>query len=254
MVLWTVNAAKDSGVFDEIIVCSDDPKVLALAAMNGVKEYRRPPSSDDEKDIDWLSEALRVIDCEEYALLRPTSPFRGPETIRRALSQWEATRTRLDSLRAMRRATETGWKQWVVEDLRVGDAECEECGQRHQFETGMVNVPTPFALKGGLEAAYDCSCGFRAFTREVHYSMRPLTTAAAKKHLHSFPTQSLEDTYIQTAGLEMFHRKTIESGTLAGDIVGMFLVEGPEALDINDESDWARAEAIASHMRVITGG
>lgn len=221
LIRWTIQAAKDSGIFDDIFVCTDDPKAQDIAFHSGVHVFHRHPVPDDQKDIDWLTDFFPLSEATEAFLLRPTSPFRSAATLRRALDHWEATKDRLDSLRAMRRATETGWKQWVVEDCTCSRA------------------PMPYGPCGG-DPCQSVPC-------QGHKTMRPLTTAAAKKHLHSFPTQSLEDCYIQTAGLEIFHSKTIlEKGTLAGDHVGMFLMEGVEALDINSPEDWKAAER---HLR-----
>ena len=62
---------------------------------------------------------------------------------------------------------------------------------------------------------------------------------------HSCPTQMLPRVYVQTAGLEIIRRSTLESGSLTGDRLLPLFLEGPEALDINTPEDWARAEEIA---------
>lgn len=224
LIRWTVDAAKESKVFDAIYVCTDDPDCIAEALYAGVKAYQRPKVPDNQKDIEWVSEFLvQHPEALDWALLRPTSPFRGPETIKRAYHQWEDCKDRVDSLRAMRRTTETGWKQWVIED----------------YLPNCAHTRTVVDAEGPIIRCEE-TCGR---VHEVYPTMRPLTTAAAKKHLHSFPTQSLEDTYIQTAGLEMAWTKTVlEQGTIAGQQVGMFLVEGAEAMDINTPDDWAHAE------------
>lgn len=61
----------------------------------------------------------------------------------------------------------------------------------------------------------------------------------------SMPTQQLATVYVQTAGLEIIRRSTLESGSLTGDRLLPLFLEGPEALDINTPDDWARAEEIA---------
>lgn len=61
---------------------------------------------------------------------------------------------------------------------------------------------------------------------------------------HSTPTQELPAVYIQTAGLEVTTAETLRK-SLAGNRVGLYVVSGPEALDINTPEDWARAEEIA---------
>jgi CMP-N,N'-diacetyllegionaminic acid synthase len=63
--------------------------------------------------------------------------------------------------------------------------------------------------------------------------------------LWSSPTQMLDRFYVQTAGLEIIRRATLESGSLTGDRLLPLFLEGPEALDINTPEDWAKAEEIA---------
>jgi N-acylneuraminate cytidylyltransferase len=62
---------------------------------------------------------------------------------------------------------------------------------------------------------------------------------------HSCPTQVLPRCYVQTAGLEIIRRSTLEAGSLTGDRLLPLFLDGPEALDINTPEDWARAEEIA---------
>jgi hypothetical protein len=59
---------------------------------------------------------------------------------------------------------------------------------------------------------------------------------------HSCPTQRLPLVYVQTAGLELIRRATLESGSLTGDRLLPLFLEGKEALDLNTPDDWADAE------------
>jgi len=62
---------------------------------------------------------------------------------------------------------------------------------------------------------------------------------------HSQPTQNLPDVYIQTAGLEMAWTKVVqETRTIAGSVVLPWVLEEPEALDINTRDDWDEAIAL----------
>lgn len=224
LISWTIDAARESGLFDLIAVCSDSLEVLSLAESPVICHHRKP-SSDTERDVEWVSEALRSLKAspeDEVWLLRPTSPFRGPQTLLRACEQWDACKYLIDSLRAMRKATEHPYKAFVVEDYISPNPNWKHLGVSKDGTVGVVAE----------------SVGFPAYPTAV-----PITTAAAKKKLYEYPTQSLTDAYIQTSGLEIFRaRLPLEEANLSGDQIGMFLVEGAEALDINDENDWAQAE------------
>jgi len=62
---------------------------------------------------------------------------------------------------------------------------------------------------------------------------------------HSSPTQTLLAVHHQTAGCEVVWAETLRQGSLAGDRVGLYIVDGPAALDLNTPEDWAQAEEIA---------
>lgn len=86
-------------------------------------------------------------------------------------------------------------------------------------------------------------------------AMRPVVEGtSADVPWHSSPTQLIPPRfYVQTAGLEIAHRRTvIKLGSIAGQIVAPFLVEGLEALDINDEDDMTMAEAALLPVLTLT--
>lgn len=123
---YTVSAALDSHVFDEVIVSTDDGTYAEIATHYGARvPFLRPAAlaGDRSPDIEWVEDTLarleaggRVFDC--FSLLRPTSPFRQPETIRRA---WQAftAETGVDSLRAVERCRQHPGKMWVVNGARM---------------------------------------------------------------------------------------------------------------------------------------
>jgi len=78
---------------------------------------------DLSPDIEWVDDTLRRLraqgsayDC--FSILRPTSPFRQPETIRRA---WEQFRNEagVDSLRAVEKCKQHPGKMWIVRGSRM---------------------------------------------------------------------------------------------------------------------------------------
>lgn len=120
---WTIRNALESGIFEKIFVSSEDSNIIEwvrrfsvdhvkdykLQAVVRSKEFSRPNSPD----IQWIQETLCFVDfyCPEYFILRCTSPFLKPETIKNA---W---RTFADSghtsLRAVRKVTEHPNKMWA---------------------------------------------------------------------------------------------------------------------------------------------
>lgn len=123
---YTIAAAVESGVFDAVVVSTDSPWYAAIARHYGAETpFLRPAdlAGDLSPDIDWVSFTLRALAAtgrvyEHFSILRPTSPFRLPSTIRRA---WQAFagESGVDSLRAVEKCREHPGKMWVLRGARM---------------------------------------------------------------------------------------------------------------------------------------
>ena len=126
LLAYTVRAAIDSCVFDSVI-CATDSKLYAdIAKYYGAEApFLRPAeiSTDESPDIEWVTWMLRALkesghDYEYFSILRPTSPFRLPETIRNAWEVISSDRD-ADSLRAIEMCMQHPGKMWVVRGKRM---------------------------------------------------------------------------------------------------------------------------------------
>lgn len=119
---YTIEAARQSGLFDLIYVSTDSNEVADIARHYGADvPFLRPAeyASDLSPDIEWLEYTLQRFkkegrNCETFALLRPTSPFRLPETIQRAWNEF-AKHPQADSLRAVELCRQHPGKMWVLD-------------------------------------------------------------------------------------------------------------------------------------------
>jgi len=88
LIYWVIKAAKESKIFDKIVVSSDDAKILEYADSLGVLALRRPEelSRDDSAIEDALAYHLRQLDTQyNYVqIIEPTTPLLTPSTIREA--------------------------------------------------------------------------------------------------------------------------------------------------------------------------
>jgi N-acylneuraminate cytidylyltransferase len=126
LLAYTIAAALESDVFESVIVSTDVQEIADAARHYGAEvPFLRPAAlaSDTSPDVEWLDHALRELatkgrtwDC--FSLLRPTSPFRGAQTIRRAWDLFRAERG-VDSLRAVERCAQHPGKMWVVRGTRM---------------------------------------------------------------------------------------------------------------------------------------
>ncbi|MES1935628.1 acylneuraminate cytidylyltransferase family protein [Salinisphaera hydrothermalis] len=98
LIQWTLEAARDSGVIDLIVVTSDDEEVLAIARANWAMAIKRPDAlaSDTATTVDTVLHALQHLTDNGFAyerimLLQPTSPLRRAAHIREALARMSDT-------------------------------------------------------------------------------------------------------------------------------------------------------------------
>jgi N-acylneuraminate cytidylyltransferase len=126
VIAYTIAAALDSKIFTDVIVSTDSELYAEIVKYYGAEvPFLRPPelAGDQSPDIEWLEYTLdrlqtagRKYDC--FSILRPTSPFRLPDTIQRAWDEFSA-QTGVDSLRAVEKCTQHPGKMWVVRGKRM---------------------------------------------------------------------------------------------------------------------------------------
>jgi len=112
---WTIEAAKESGVFDEIVVSTDWLECMYLAVDRLVRIVERPPElcTDTAHDYQWVQHALSHFPgFDIFVILRPTSPFRTAATIRRAMDEF--LKIPCDSMRAVEKTTAHPQKSWEI--------------------------------------------------------------------------------------------------------------------------------------------
>lgn len=126
MLAYTVCSAIESGVFDSVICATDSDYYAAIARHYGAEvPFLRSSeiSGDKSPDIEWVKWILNTLRAEGrkyeiFSILRPTSPFRMSETIRRAWAVFTSD-LRADSLRAIEKTKQHPGKMWVVRGNRM---------------------------------------------------------------------------------------------------------------------------------------
>ena len=89
LLLWTLEAGKQSKFIDRLIVTSDDEQILKISAEHGAEIVQRPVelSEDHTSTFDAIKHTIEKIE-EKYdfiCLLQPTSPLRNSNHIDEAL-------------------------------------------------------------------------------------------------------------------------------------------------------------------------
>lgn len=126
MIAYSIATALDSGIFDAVVVSTDNEQYADIARHYGAEVPGLRPTGiagATSPDIDWvehtldqLAEASRQFDC--FSILRPTSPFRTAATIRRAFAAFSAEEG-IDSLRAVEKCAQHPGKMWVIRGQRM---------------------------------------------------------------------------------------------------------------------------------------
>jgi len=126
LIAYSIAAAIQSNIFKAVIVSTDSDRYADIARHYGAGvPFLRPAkiAGDTSPDIEWVAYTLdrlrkdgQEFDC--FSILRPTSPFRLPETIQRAWQTFIAQEG-VDSLRAVEKCHQHPAKMWVVRGNRM---------------------------------------------------------------------------------------------------------------------------------------
>lgn len=122
LISYTIKAALEAEIFDEVIVSTDSREIAEIAKSYGahVPELRPSKISQDfSTDFEWVSHTLKSLnetylkELDFMAILRPTSPLRSATTIIDAVKKLMEN-SWADSLRALRPVREHPGKMWII--------------------------------------------------------------------------------------------------------------------------------------------
>lgn len=161
MLAYSICAAIDSGVFDAVICATDSELYADVARHYGAEvPFLRAAeiSGDKSPDIEWVVWMLNKLresgrEFEVFSILRPTSPFRLPETIRRAWSLFTED-PRADSLRAIEKCKQHPGKMWVIRGKRMLPLLPFNNGSTPWHSSQFAALPEIFAQDASLEIAW----------------------------------------------------------------------------------------------------
>jgi len=91
LIEWTIKAALESEIFDQVIVSSDGDEILRVAEQNEVTPHRRPDklSTDSASSTDVLINVIETFPSVDFCLLQPTSPLRQCGQIKHSFSLYQ---------------------------------------------------------------------------------------------------------------------------------------------------------------------
>lgn len=161
MIAYSIAAAVQSKVFAAVVVSTDSVRYADIARYYGAEvPFLRPAefAGDLSPDIEWveftltrLQEMGRRFDC--FSILRPTSPFRQPETIQRAWGQFVA-QDGVDSLRAVEKCKQHPGKMWVVRGARMVPLLPLSPAEQPWHSSQYQSLPEVYVQNASLEIAW----------------------------------------------------------------------------------------------------
>ena len=162
LLAYSIAAARESGLFDAIVVSTDSDEIAQVARRYGAEvPVLRPPAlaTATSPDIEWIRHMLGVLADEGrafelFALLRPTSPFRGADTIRRAWEQFLAFDPPADSIRAVELCRQHPGKMWVIEGGLMRPLLPQAPGEVPTHSRQYKSLPEVYAQNSSLEIAW----------------------------------------------------------------------------------------------------
>jgi CMP-N-acetylneuraminic acid synthetase len=121
LLAYAIETARQSGVFERIVVSTDSEPIAKVARWYGADVPALRPdeyATSTSPDIEWIAWTLPRLEehFDLFAIVRATNPFRGPDVIRRGLEQLLAT-PEADSIRAVERVKQHPGKMWVLDEL-----------------------------------------------------------------------------------------------------------------------------------------
>jgi CMP-N,N'-diacetyllegionaminic acid synthase len=159
---YSIAAARESGLFEAVVVSTDSEEIADVARSYGAEVPALRPSemaTATSPDIEWVRHMLGVLGAagrafEIFSLLRPTSPFRGAATIRRA---WDLLIRRdppADSIRAVELCREHPGKMWVLDGDLMRPLLEQTPGEVPTHSRQYKSLPEVYVQNSSLEIAW----------------------------------------------------------------------------------------------------
>lgn len=162
LLAYSVCSARAAGIFEAVVLCTDSPSYAEIGRHYGAEvPFLRPAeiSGSTSPDIDWVELAIERLAAQgrrfdAFSILRPTSPFRKAETIRRAWAQFVAAGDRVDSLRAVEKCSQHPGKMWIVRGNRMVPLLPMAPEELPYHSTQYAALPAVYVQNASLEMAW----------------------------------------------------------------------------------------------------
>jgi CMP-N,N'-diacetyllegionaminic acid synthase len=156
LLAYSIASAQESGVFGAVIVSTDSHEIAEVARRYGAEAPDLRPaeiSTATSQDIEWVLHVMQGRREELFAILRPTSPFRSADTIRRALDRLLELGDRADSIRAVEPVKQHPGKMWTEAGDLIEPLLPQPEGETPLHSRQFKSLPLVYVQNSSLEIA-----------------------------------------------------------------------------------------------------
>jgi CMP-N,N'-diacetyllegionaminic acid synthase len=157
LIAYAIVGARESGIFEEVVVSTDSEEIAEIAERYGAAVPGLRPaglSTATSPDVDWVVHVMAGRPEELFSILRPTSPFRTGETIRRAHDRLLQLGDRADSIRAVEPARQHPGKMWTLDGDLLEPLLPQPEGSTPLHSLQYQSLPTVYVQNSSLEIAW----------------------------------------------------------------------------------------------------
>jgi CMP-N,N'-diacetyllegionaminic acid synthase len=159
LIAYTILAAKQSKLFDKILVSTDSKKYQKIARYYGAYvPFLRPKkiSKSTSPDYDWVKHALDFLKKKEnltydfFFILRPTNPFRTKKTIINAWKKFKKNK-KIESLRAVEICNQHPGKMWLIKNQLIKPLLNLRINKQPSYNNQKKALPNVYIQNASLE-------------------------------------------------------------------------------------------------------
>ena len=162
LIAYSIAAARDAGLFEAVVVSTDSPEIAEVARRYGAEAPVMRPAElagAHSPDIEWVLHAVHALErdgrsFELFSILRPTSPFRTADTIRRACDRLLSLGDEADSIRAVESVRQHPGKMWVLEGELMTPLLPQPARGVPTYSSQTKTLPPVYVQNSSLEIAW----------------------------------------------------------------------------------------------------
>jgi len=154
LIAYSIVAAKMCNSINRIVVSTDDEEIAKVAIKYGAEiPFMRPPelASDESSDFGFLKHFFDNIDCQEVALLRPTTPFRDPLFMEKIIDVFFTNYGNMTGLRTAELMNQPSYKQFKLKGFYFEQLFDEFNGIKDYSNLPRQNFPETYSPNGHID-------------------------------------------------------------------------------------------------------